>query len=429
MSCFARFVAFLMIFQSYCQAQTTGEVKDIWSEFKSNALLHVQNLAALGCRSGGSENDAKARAYVIKYLEKSGLTVEIEPFSFEMFMLEKATLQVGATQLEPELICFNPYLCSDQMTGEIMYIQPDLSRDACARLEIADKIVVTAKPVSFLGLAAKKSRAILYFDRKTLESLKDQDGRFSNLIIRGRIDKIKSANLIASLNVKPMSSEILLSAHLDSIKGPGADDNGSGSAVLLELCRSFRSASIKPPCNLKFIFFGAEELGLIGAKAYLEQHSQELSRCELLFNLDSIGGSEKIYLEMEGGLEGSSKEKGKSQFPEEIAFKSHSDYSGKWKLLHPIVLSVASCVPLWLKEEIMNSGKELGIEITPSRFMGSDHLVFAQAGICSTDIAAGGNQKFMHTADDKPENVNPDTLEKAGRIVAKVVTDFPWKKK
>ena len=57
-------------------------------------------------------------------------------------------------------------------------------------------------------------------------------------------------------------------AHLDSVSaGPGINDNGSGSAGVLETALAYAATGQTPRNTLKFGFWGAEELGLLGSKA------------------------------------------------------------------------------------------------------------------------------------------------------------------
>ena len=53
----------------------------------------------------------------------------------------------------------------------------------------------------------------------------------------------------------------------------GVDDNGSGVAVLLE--SALRMRSVRPPYTIRYVFFGAEETGMNGSRAYVEALSQE----------------------------------------------------------------------------------------------------------------------------------------------------------
>src|SRR4030095_12465777 len=66
------------------------------------------------------------------------------------------------------------------------------------------------------------------------------------------------------------SGVVLLGGHLDSVaNGPGINDNGSGLALVLELARQARRLGVRPAQGLRFAFWGAEELGLVGSSAYV----------------------------------------------------------------------------------------------------------------------------------------------------------------
>jgi Zn-dependent M28 family amino/carboxypeptidase len=73
----------------------------------------------------------------------------------------------------------------------------------------------------------------------------------------------------------------------DSDVFPGADDNASGVAAILEIARI--SAMNHSGVNMVFVAFGAEERGLLGAKAYVNAPSVLLSRVTLMINLDMVG--------------------------------------------------------------------------------------------------------------------------------------------
>ncbi len=80
--------------------------------------------------------------------------------------------------------------------------------------------------------------------------------------------------------------EVLLTAHLDAKSQvcPGADDNASGCAVVLEAARVMRHHTFRH--TLRFVLFGGEERGLLGSRAYAEQHEEDSIRavvnCDML---------------------------------------------------------------------------------------------------------------------------------------------------
>ena len=97
---------------------------------------------------------------------------------------------------------------------------------------------------------------------------------------------VNSQNVIVT---KPGRSEkqIIVGAHYDSVNTAGVDDNGSGTSVTLETAK--RMFSVSTPYTIKFIFFGAEEAGLRGSKAYADSMSaEEIANTVLMINLDSI---------------------------------------------------------------------------------------------------------------------------------------------
>ncbi|MBG0770101.1 MAG: Zn-dependent exopeptidase M28 [Anaerolineaceae bacterium] len=88
--------------------------------------------------------------------------------------------------------------------------------------------------------------------------------------------------------------EILLTAHLDSITvsapegtAPGADDNATGVATLLEAARIFRDQPFRR--TIKIVFFSGEERGLHGSLAYTAMHADEMDNIVGVVNLDMFG--------------------------------------------------------------------------------------------------------------------------------------------
>jgi Peptidase family M28 len=117
--------------------------------------------------------------------------------------------------------------------------------------------------------------------------------KFQNITVNG----VASRNVIADKRGDAAGARkvVLVTAHLDSINlqggpaasAPGADDNGSGSAGLLEIARVFREHRSKH--DLRFILFGGEEEGLFGSKHYVAKLSaSERARIQAVVNMDMI---------------------------------------------------------------------------------------------------------------------------------------------
>ena len=78
-------------------------------------------------------------------------------------------------------------------------------------------------------------------------------------------------NVIANSPAGNPNHALVIDAHLDAIYGAGMLDNASGSATILDLAQMM--AKVKPRNQLRFIWFGGEELGLLGSKAYVNSLS------------------------------------------------------------------------------------------------------------------------------------------------------------
>src|SRR4051794_19736374 len=96
-------------------------------------------------------------------------------------------------------------------------------------------------------------------------------------------------NVIAELPGVNTRNVVMAGAHLDSVTvGPGINDNGSGSAALLET--ALMMANSKPQNTLRFGWWAAEEEGLVGSTDYVEGLSQaQLDRIALYMNYDMVG--------------------------------------------------------------------------------------------------------------------------------------------
>ena len=103
-------------------------------------------------------------------------------------------------------------------------------------------------------------------------------------------------NVIAELPGKNEDNVVMAGAHLDSvIEGPGIQDNGSGSAALLET--ALMMAKLKPENTLRFAWWAAEEIGLLGSTDYVEGLSQaERDRIALYMNYDMVGSPNYIFM-------------------------------------------------------------------------------------------------------------------------------------
>ena len=113
--------------------------------------------------------------------------------------------------------------------------------------------------------------------------------------------KYTTQNVIGYLEGENQDSLIVIMAHYDhfgkmgSALFPGANDNASGTAMMLSLARYF--SENKPAYNMAFIAFGGEEIGLLGSKYFVQNPLFDLSKVKFLLNFDLAGtGDEGIQV-------------------------------------------------------------------------------------------------------------------------------------
>ncbi len=111
-------------------------------------------------------------------------------------------------------------------------------------------------------------------------------------------------NVIAELPGKNDDNVVMAGAHLDSVQaGPGINDNGSGSASLLEIAENL--SKLKPQNTIRLAWWGAEEDGLLGSAAYVDELSQaEKDRIALYLNFDMVASPNYIFMIYDGDESG-----------------------------------------------------------------------------------------------------------------------------
>lgn len=105
----------------------------------------------------------------------------------------------------------------------------------------------------------------------------------------------QTANVVAEIRGRERPDEwIIVGAHLDSWDfGTGAQDNGSGCAMVLEAARAIMSLGQPPRRSIRFALWGGEEQGLLGSHAYVDAHERELKNCVAVLNTDNGAGHPK----------------------------------------------------------------------------------------------------------------------------------------
>jgi Zn-dependent M28 family amino/carboxypeptidase len=107
-------------------------------------------------------------------------------------------------------------------------------------------------------------------------------------------------NVIAESRTGRPDRLVVAGAHLDSVaRGPGINDNASGSAVLIEVAEQL--AALRPRNRLRFVWWAAEEIGLVGSRHYVERLSPAARRQHALYlNFDMVGSPNFVLFVYDG---------------------------------------------------------------------------------------------------------------------------------
>ena len=179
-----------------------------------------------------------------------------------------------------------------------------------------------------------------------------------------------SQNVVATLNAGK-DLVVVLGAHYDTVpQSPGANDNGSGIAVVMALAQELVDKDL--PFELRVIAFGSEELGLLGSRHYVETLLQgERGKIVAMLNFDALGAGLLQFLGNE--------------------------------------LLVARAIEM---------AEDLEINAVVGRIpigASSDHASFQETGI-PVIFLSGSDISLIHSRDDRMEFVNPNRLGEAARL-------------
>ena len=302
---------------------------------------HLVALAAVARRNGGSRDVgsrgyAQSVDYVAGQLRRAGYRPRLHSFSFDLF---RETKPPRFERLAPAAKRFRPgrdfvtmrYSGGGDVSANILAVQPTSAASGCDRAQFAGfprgAVALVRRGTCFMFMKARNAKsagasAVLIANEGTpgrtapilgtlvrpgigipvlgiSSALGSELARSAQAgAVRVRIAlsvmtrRARAANVIADL---PGRSEgvILLGAHLDSVAiGPGINDNASGSALVLEVARQARRLGVRPGRGLRFAFWGAEELGLLGSSAYVQSlGARQRAQLHAVLNFDMVGSA------------------------------------------------------------------------------------------------------------------------------------------
>ncbi|MEI6137296.1 MAG: M28 family peptidase, partial [Chloroflexota bacterium] len=266
---------------------------------------HLKALAVdIGIRSAGSEEERRAARYIAGVLTDAGYTATIEPFTFSMPAEESSSVTIEggkpftARLIEGSALGLATGALVDGGTGTATQIEAAGARGRVVLVRRGDipfsskvanaaqagavaVLVVNNESGQFRGTLGRETASIpaLAIDGGQWEALRAALGRTINL------DASRSTKTVTSQNVvgrRGATCRAYIGSHYDSVpEGPGANDNASGTASMLEIAR------VRATDGLCAIAFGSEETGLNGSQAFVRDHSPK--GAVFMVNFDMMG--------------------------------------------------------------------------------------------------------------------------------------------
>jgi hypothetical protein len=209
-------------------------------------------------------------------------------------------------------------------------------------------------------------------------------GRYGVLDWQTRPEEGVLMNVLAFLpgNDPQKTHEILvIGAHRDhfgrqaGVLFPGADDNASGTAVLLEVARAMAKAGARGQRTVLFVSFSGEEQGLVGSRLYLERPVAPIGATKAMINIDHAGvGNGRLTVGVTG-------------------------------LEKNVALEAGQTAGLTDKLDVYGF------------FPGGDHVPFKEAGIPTVTVVSGGVHPHFHQPTDTADTIDPEILQTVARYV------------
>jgi aminopeptidase YwaD len=295
------------------------------------ALAHLKVLSiGIGPRIGGTRSELVAAKYIAGVLDVLGYDVELQPFP----VADKFLAQLGSPRGLPTDLNWqcgaSPHAALDvKVRGDVLDAkaggEADYPADVNGKILLIDYSADTREQVVALAVA-RKAAAVIFLPVDLVEPRRAsafspqlpglattpapipvvgvaqaQKHRLRTLLAARRLTltlstaahrNLTSHNVIADAPRRTTGGPVVMvSAHYDTVIGaPGANDDGSGTVLCLELARALR----KLPANaqLRFALWGSEEQGLIGSRYYVAQLPQaERDRILAVYQNDMVATS------------------------------------------------------------------------------------------------------------------------------------------
>ena len=285
-----------------------------------------------GIRTSGTPGYDASAAYAASVFEAAGLEVTVQSFQFQTFIVLTPTIleQVAPPPAGPVVNRIMSYSGSGDATAPVSTVAPITGCAASdfAGFPVGNIALISRGACTFAAKAtnaynAGASAVIIYnnvpgdlngtlgngFTLDIGVTAVTQDvgqalAATAGLVMRLKTDTFRgiatTTNVFAETPGGDPNNVVMVGAHLDSVNaGPGIQDNGSGSAAVLETAENL--AKVPVVNKVRFALWGAEESGLVGSTYYVNNLSpDEQDEIALYLNFDMIGSPNSVFFVYDG---------------------------------------------------------------------------------------------------------------------------------
>ncbi|WP_017413843.1 M20/M25/M40 family metallo-hydrolase [Clostridium tunisiense] len=275
-------------------------------------------------RITGFDGEGTTAQYIKKQFEDLGFEVKEQSFPVNAYKCKSTELSIGDSEdlkIDSKFLQFTKGTPKEGITGEIVYAGMGSDNDM-ENAKVKGKLVLMKRGGDYFRVKVERAfrkgavGAIFYdpdkdeFISATLVEVSNipavsikkseaeklvkqlEEGKSLKATLKVECDykEASSTNIIATMKSKKGSNgkHIVVGAHYDGVDTPAANDNASGIATVMEAAKVL--AKEKLNCDVKFIAFGAEEIGLVGSSNYVQTlSSEEKKNIVAMINLDMVG--------------------------------------------------------------------------------------------------------------------------------------------
>ncbi|WP_073549722.1 M28 family peptidase [Chroogloeocystis siderophila] len=283
------------------------------------AIADVQALVKLGPRVTGTPVMEQARAYLIEQYTRAGYETRTQTFTYPKFEDLGSNITVNGQTINgralngsipgkpsarlvvvPNVGQRSDFAAVDVKgaialvrRGEIPFLQKAQNAENAGAVGV---VIVNNEPGELYGtLGGEVQVPVLALSGKAGNSLIESQPSQGTLTVNTRQRTVTGTNVIAHLP-GVMQPRVVVGAHYDSVPGsPGANDNASGTAVVLDIARNV--AQTPSARQAWFVAFDGEEDGLHGSRAFVSQAQPDwLQGLDVMLNFDMVGVNDQLLV-------------------------------------------------------------------------------------------------------------------------------------